>query len=310
MKGRYPPLNSLLVFLAASRVESFTRAAETLCVTRSAVSRQIRTLEDYLGRPLFERDNISLELTPEGMEYANALSLIFSDLNIATSIVMGNSDTAELKISLSATFNVEWLMNRFPEFEERNKEINMTFITHNFDTGRESFDFSDNQAGVAIRLGTGQWENCHADKLLDVYVQLCAAPNLIAGDCFEDIHQLEEYNWLHYSHLPNLWEQWAESAGVPGLKTKRKNIVLDNVTVAQRAAIDGLGILPCYQCLFDNIIDNGSVVPIHDHVMKKSESYYLLSPSNYENQWAVKIFRDWLVAESEQYTQLKLNSSI
>lgn len=304
MKGRYPPLNSLLVFLAASRVKSFTRAAETLCVTRSAVSRQIRTLEDYLGRPLFHRDNISLELTPEGMEYANALSLIFSDLNIATSVVMGNSDTAELKVSLSTTFNVEWLMYRFPKFEEENKEINTTFITHNYDTGNESFDFSGNQSGVSIRLGTGQWENCHVDKLLDVNVKLCAAPNLIGDDNFEDIHQLEEYNWLHYGHLPNLWEQWAKSAGVPELKTKQKNIILDNVTVAQRAAIDGLGILPCYECLSDHIIANGTVVPTHDHVMKKPESYYLICPSNYENQWDVKIFRDWLVAEADRYRTL------
>ncbi len=298
MKGRYPPLNALLVFLTASRVQSFTRAAEALCVTRSAVSRQIKSLEDYVGRPLFLRDNTNLELTPEGMRYANALSLIFSDLKIATGELMGDTDAAELKISLSATFNAAWLMQRFPKFEEQNKEIIPTFMTHGLDTGSEPVDFNSSQMGVAIRLGTGRWENCHVDKLLDIYVNMCASPNLVGDATFEDIRQIEDYNWLHYSHMPNLWEQWANSAGVPGLKTKKKNIVFDNVAVATQAVIDGLGILPCYQCFSEHLLADRRIKVVYDYAMKKPESYYLLCPLNYENQWAVKKFRDWAVDES------------
>ncbi|MFL0797328.1 MAG: LysR family transcriptional regulator [Cellvibrionaceae bacterium] len=304
MKSHYPPLNALLVFLTASRVQSFTRAADALCVTRSAVSRQIKALEDYVGKPLFVRDNTNLELTPEGLRFANALSLIFSNLKIATGELMGDSDAAELRVSLSATFNAAWLMQRFPRFEEQNKEIIPCFITHGYDTGTETTDFNSSQVGVAIRLGTGQWENCHVDKLLDIYVNMCASPSLLGNAPFEDIYQLEDYNWLHYSHLPNLWEQWACSAGVPDLKTKKKNIVFDNVAVATQAVIDGLGILPCYQCFSEHLLADHRIANAYEHSMKKAESYYLLSPLNYENQWAIKKFRDWAVMESSGLASL------
>ncbi len=304
MKGRYPPLNSLLVFLVASRTQSFTRAAETLFVTRSAVSRQIKTLEEYLGKSLFQRDNTDLELTDDGQQYANALSLIFADLKIVTDRVMGESgEERRLNLNLSATFNATWLMKRFPKFEEQYPEITTAFMTNSCDTGKEPVDFGSDKMDVAIRLGTGQWENCHSDKLLDVFVQPCASLNLIGDHDFRNIHQLEEYNWLHYSHLPHLWEQWATSAGSPNLKTKKKNIIIDNVSVATQAAIDGLGVLPIYRSLSEHLLTDRRVVPAHDHVMKKPESYYLLCPVNYENKVAVKIFRDWVVAEAGKFVQ-------
>ncbi len=303
MKGRYPPLNTLLVFLVASRTKSFTRAAETLFVTRSAVSRQIKSLEEFLGKSLFNRDKTHLTLTEEGSQYANALSLIFADLKVSTDQVMGLSNQSEMILNLSATINATWLMARLPGFEKKHPETTVNFITNSCDTGKEPVDFSSEQLDAAIRLGRGQWENCHIDKLFDVFVPPCAAPSLIEHHSFQETPLLDEYNWLHYSHLPDLWAQWATSAGMPGLKTKKKNIVLDNVAVATQAAVDGLGILPLYRTLSKHLLADNRVMPAHDHLMKKTESYYFLCPLNYENKLPVKTFRDWIVFEAEQFVQ-------
>ncbi len=303
MKGRYPPLNALLVFLVASRTQSFTRAAETLFVTRSAVSRQIKTLEEFLGKALFERDKTHLKLTEEGLQYSNALSLIFSDLKISTDQVMGLNNQNALTLNLSATVNATWLMRRLPEFEKKHPETTVDFITNSCDTGKEPVDFSNEKMDAAIRLGRGQWGNCHIDKLFDIFVQPCAAPSLIEDQSFHEPRPLDEYNWLHYSHLPDLWEQWATSAGMPELKTKKKNIVLDNVAVATQAAIDGLGVLPLYRTLSNHLLADRRVMPAHNHLMKKAESYYFLCPPNYEKKPAIKTFRDWIVLEAEQFVQ-------
>ena len=103
MARDYPPLNSLLVFLSAARQLSFTAAAEELFVTRSAVSRQIKLLEDYLGHPLFHRNRSGLTLTEAGVEYANQLAPIFTDLKNATEALRGSAHNNKLKLCLLYT---------------------------------------------------------------------------------------------------------------------------------------------------------------------------------------------------------------
>ncbi len=303
MKGRYPPLNALLVFLVASRTQSFTKAAETLFVTRSAVSRQIKTLEDYLGKPLFERHKASLEMTEEGLQYANSLSLIFADLKVATDTISGRRQRGEMKLTLnlSATFSACWLMNRLVRFEDENPDIAVSFITNSVDIVKEPVVFDDGKIDAAFRLGTGQWDNCHFDKVLDNYVQPVCAPKLIGHRACSNIRNLENYTWLHYKHVPNLWDQWLESAGAPGLKSLKKDVIMDNVAVATQAAVDGVGILPVYRSLADQLIDDGKIIPAHDHMMKKNESYYFVCPKNYEKQPAIRVFREWIVEEAERF---------
>jgi len=299
MSRRLPPLNTLWVFLSAARLLSFSKAAEELFITRSAVSRQIKNLEEYFGFQLFERHKVGLELTEQGVIYANSISNIFADLKVATNTLHYGAQELKLRLGLSATFNSTWLMSRLSKLEEAQSDLTLSFFTNNVDTGSESVDFSGGNMDAAVRLGSGDWSGCHSDKLLDIYVQPVCSPALL-----DELHQkndiasLANYNWMHYGHLSGLWNQWLASAGAPTLETEKRNIVFDNVAVATQAAVDGLGIIPMYRPLADPLINEGKLVVAHEHMMLKKEAYYFVCPESWENDLAVRLFRDWIVEES------------
>ncbi|MEP0176876.1 MAG: LysR substrate-binding domain-containing protein [Paraglaciecola sp.] len=305
MSRHLPPLNTLWVFLTASRLLSFTKAADELFITRSAVSRQIKNLEEHFGFKLFERHKVGLELTEQGVVYANSISNIFADLRVATDTLHHGSEKLKLKLGISATFNSTWLMSRLRKLEEYYPDLTLSFYTNSLDTGKDSVDFSGEHMNAAIRLGTGDWPGCHSEKLLDVYVQPVCAPSLLdAQHDFDDVSSLANYNWLHYDHLSKLWEQWLSKSNQPGLLTDKKNITFDNVAVATQAAVDGLGIIPMYRPLADNLLKEGKLVVAHNHMMLKPETYYFVCPEHFENNPTIKVFRDWLVAESQESQQL------
>lgn len=300
MSKRLPPLNTLWVFLTASRLLSFTKAADELFITRSAVSRQIKNLEEHFGFQLFERHKVGLALTEQGVIYANSISNIFADLKVATNTLHHGSEEMKLKLGISATFNSTWLMSRLCKLEQCHPDLTLSFFTNSFDTGKDSIDFSGENMDAAIRLGVGDWPGCHYDKLVDVYVQPVCSPSLL--DEFhnkDDINELANYNWLHYGHLSKLWSEWLANTSQPGLQTNKKSITLDNVAVATQAAVDGLGIIPMYRPLADPLLKEGKLVLAHNYMMLKKESYYFVCPENYESIPTIKIFRDWLVEESQ-----------
>lgn len=299
MSRRLPPLNTLWVFLAASRSLSFTKAADELFITRSAVSRQIKNLEEHFGFKLFERHKVGLELTEQGIAYANAISNIFADLKVATNELHHGTQELKLRLGISATLNSTWLMSRLCHLEKVHSDLALSFITNNFDTGNESVDFSGENMDAAIRLGNGDWLGCHSDKLFNIYVQPVCSPALL-DELYhsDDINSLANYNWLHYNHLSTLWSQWLSNTSAPSLKTNKRNITFDNVAVATQAAVDGLGIIPMYRPLADPLLQEGKLVVAHDHMMLKKESYYFVCPETYIGDQAISLFRDWIITES------------
>lgn len=298
MSRRLPPLNTLWVFLAASRLLSFTKAADELFITKSAVSRQIKNLEEYFGFQLFERHKVGLELTEQGVKYANSISSIFADLKVATNELHHGSQEMKLKLGISATFNSTWLMSRLHKLEKTHPSLILSFFTNNFDTLNDSTEFSSGNMDAAIRLGRGDWPSCHSDKLIDIYVQPVCAPSLLQ-DINSDVKGLAESNWLHYAHLPNLWSEWLSDTGAPNLTTNKRDIVFDNVAVATQAAVDGLGVIPMYRPLADPLLQEGKLVIANQHMSKKSEAYYFVCPQTYEQDLAIKCFREWIIKESQ-----------
>lgn len=300
MSRRLPPLNTLWVFLAASRLLSFTKAADELFITRSAVSRQIKNLEDHFGFKLFERHKVGLELTEQGVIYANSISSIFADLKVATNILHHGTQEMKLKLGISATVNSTWLMSRLYKLEEIHPDLILSFFTNSFDTEYDSTDFSGENMDAAIRLGNGDWPGCHSDKLIDIYVQPVCSPSLL-DELYDpnEVTSLANYNWLHYNHLSNLWTQWLSNTNAPALKTNKRDIVFDNVAVATQAAVDGLGIIPMYRPLADPLIREGKLVVANEYMALKKESYYFVCPETYESDLAISLFREWIIKESQ-----------
>jgi LysR family glycine cleavage system transcriptional activator len=300
MSRRLPPLNTLWVFLSASRLLSFTKAADELFITKSAVSRQIKNLEEHFGFKLFERHKVGLELTEQGVLYANSISNIFADLKVATNVLHHGTKEMKLKLGISATLNSTWLMSKLYKLEEEHPNLILSFYTNSIDTLEDSVDFSGEHMDAAIRLGKGDWPGCHSDRLIDIHVQPVCSPSLL-DELHDkgDINSIASYNWLHYSHLPNLWEQWLSKTNTPSLKTNKRNIIFDNVAVATQAAVDGLGIIPMYRPLADPLLREGKLVVANEYIALKEESYYFVCPETYESDQAINVFRDWIIKQSQ-----------
>ena len=157
-----PPLNRARVFEVAGRLLSVSKAAEELNVTPAAVSRQIRTLEEFLGTPLFERVHGGLILTPAGARYLSELVPLFSGLRRATSAVLRHSPSGSaLRIRSPATFAVRWLIPRLASFHQLHQNIDVQLTTSS-----EPLDFENNDIDAGIELSDGDRPGMHTQRLI------------------------------------------------------------------------------------------------------------------------------------------------
>ena len=176
MVARLPSLNGLRAFEAAARHLSFTQAASELNVTQTAISHQIRRLEDELGIRLFVRKNRALALTPEAREYLPGIRAAFNDLRLATDRLLRKDDSNVLTVSTLASLAAKWLLPRLSAFQEAHPEIDVRITTS---TGL--VDFNNGDVDAAIRYGRGHWPHARSEWLMaDEMFPVCS-PTLLTG---------------------------------------------------------------------------------------------------------------------------------
>src|SRR4051812_1836415 len=177
MAARLPSLNGLRAFEAAARHLSFTQAAAELNVTQTAISHQIKRLEDELGIPLFVRNNRSLALTPQARDYLPLVRAAFDDLRLATERLVRKDDGKVLTISTLASLAAKWLLPRLTAFQEAHPGIDVRITTS---TGL--VDFKTGDVDAALRYGRGYWPGLCPDWLMANEPFPWCIPALVTGD--------------------------------------------------------------------------------------------------------------------------------
>src|SRR4030088_3591963 len=179
MPRQLPPLNALKAFEAAARSESFTRAAEELCVTQGAVSHQVKALEATLGIKLFNRERQRLVITDAGREYLNVIRDALDRIAAGTERIVQRQNSGVLTVSTSPDFAAKWLVYRLGRFAEAHPGIDLrvSATMHHIDFVREEVD-------VAVRHGDGNWAGLEAVRLCNEQLFPICRPKMIAGlDC-------------------------------------------------------------------------------------------------------------------------------
>src|SRR4030088_3842743 len=161
MTARLPSLNGLRAFEAAARHLSFTNAASERDVTQTAISHQIRRLEQELGIRLFVRQNRALALTPAAKDYLPGVRAAFNDLRLATDRLLRKDDDHVLTVSTLASLAAKWLLPRLTAFQEEHHGIDVRITT-----STSLVDFQRDNVDAAIRYGRGQWPGVRADWLM------------------------------------------------------------------------------------------------------------------------------------------------
>jgi LysR family glycine cleavage system transcriptional activator len=300
MTARLPSLNGLRAFEAAARHLSFTRAALELNVTQTAISHQIKRLEDELGIPLFVRNNRSLALTPQARDYLPLVRAAFDDLRLATERLVRKDGGKVLTISTLASLAAKWLLPRLTAFQEAHPGIDVRITTS---TGL--VDFSNGDVDAALRYGRGHWPGLRAEWLMaDELFPVCS-PALLQGSkplrCPED---LAHHTLLHTSGgYDDDWRLWLTAAGLPAAISKQSGLSFDLIFVTIQAAIDGFGIALGRTSYVQDDIAKGRLVVPFKMALPSDAGFYLVSPEGRTDPPKLRAFRQWVKASAQVKSQ-------
>ena len=296
MTSRLPSLNGLRAFEAAARHLSFTNAATELNVTQTAISHQIRRLEEELGVRLFVRQNRSLTLTAEAREYLPGIRAAFNDLRLATDRLKRKDNDHVLTVSTLASLAAKWLLPRLSNFQQTHPGIDVRITT-----STSLVDFRRDDVDAAIRYGRGNWPGVRADWLMaDELFPVCS-PALLNGDkalrCPED---LANHTLLHSSGgYDDDWRLWLTAAGVASNISKQPGLSFDLILMTVQAAIDGIGIAMGRTSYVQEDIAKGRLVVPFKITLPSDAGFYLVSPEARAEPAKLSAFRQWLLASTQ-----------
>jgi LysR family glycine cleavage system transcriptional activator len=293
MTARLPSLNGLRAFEAAARHLSFTVAASELNVTQTAISHQIRRLEEELGIRLFVRQNRALALTPEARDYLPGVRAAFNDLRLATDRLLRRDDDHVLTVSTLASLAAKWLLPRLATFQESHPGIDVRITT-----SPGLVDFRSGDVDAAIRYGRGHWPGTRAEWLTaDELFPVCS-PALLEDDkplrCPED---LAHHALLHSSGgYDDDWRLWLTAAGLPSNISKQPGLTFDLILLTLQAAIDGSGVAMGRTSYVEADIAKGRLVVPFKVALPADAGFYLVSPETKADPPKLGAFRQWLKA--------------
>jgi LysR family transcriptional regulator, glycine cleavage system transcriptional activator len=312
MTYRLPPLNALRAFEVAARHLSFKHAAEELCVTPTAVSHQIKQLEEFLGLELFHRLTRSLELTPEGEAMLPKVREGLESFAAAVECTRQSLAKDRLVVVSPPSFATRWLVPRLKGFAKTEPKVELHVVSslNAIDSEQsgaarifENVDLREGDSQVAICFGTGSYPGFHVDRILSSgYVAVCS-PKLLEGP-----HPLREpgdvrfHPLIHDDTIANerirpTWAEWLQQAGVAGVDANAGPHFRDS-GLALVAANDGLGIALASKPLAATEVAAGRLVAPFRVFIRQQLSYYLVTPEAVSTRAPVEAFRRWLLAEA------------
>jgi LysR family glycine cleavage system transcriptional activator len=292
-----PNLGTLKSFEAAARLESFSRAADELYVTHSAVSHQIRGLEAELGVALFSRDGKRVALTDAGRRYAAQVRAALIDIAAATDAVRAGDRERRLVISVLSSFAARWITPRLGRFIEQHPEIDIELLSTNTIT-----DFNRDDADVALRFGRGDYPGLFCEPLLDeIYFPACS-PNFNGGNLPRTPAELANVPLLRDDH--DMWTPWFEAAGLEGWKEPRRGVLYQDSSLLLQAAIDGQGVALVRRSLAMHEVINKRLVRLFDIDGPSPWTYWFVCPMPLLETRRVQALREWLAEETARFRAL------
>jgi LysR family glycine cleavage system transcriptional activator len=293
---RLPPSAALRAFAAVARRGSFTSAADELNITQSAVSHQIKHLEDLWEMALFTRGRI-LKLTPEGARLAPIVRDFLLTLEGTLDELRGPDRLERLKVSLTQSFAFRWLLPRLADFKMKNGSID---IWISYTDELVQFDIDDIDAG--IRLGGGAYKNVYSELLLREYIFPVASPALIERlGMPESEADLGRYPLILRSgkDIVPRWEDWFAKVGAGEINIPDGSRYPDTSMTIQ-SAIEGHGVALVRSAHITDELDAGKLIRLTDKVVVSPIAYYFVCLDGTQHWPKISRFRSWLVDQARE----------
>ncbi len=292
MRRRLPSLNALKAFEASARQESFTKAAQELCVTQGAVSQQVKALEDELGVRLFRRERQRLVITEAGKTYLEVVRDAFDRLAMGTERLLQREKSGTLTVTTSPNFAAKWLVHRLRRFSEAHPDIDLRISA-----SMQHIDFAREDIDLAIRHGDGQWPGFHVKQLCTEQLFPVCSPVLLKGrGALRSLRDLKSHTLLHTNSRDD-WAHWLTRAKISSVDTTR-GIVFNQASMAIDAAVDGQGIALARTALASWDLICGRLVRPFPQAFEAPYAFWIVCPKSTADLPKISAFRDWLLKEA------------
>ena len=293
MAERLPPLTSIRYFEATARHLSLTKAAQELHVTHSAISHQIKALEEWLGVPLFRRLNRSIALTEAGQAYVRPVREAFDRLAEASRVLRAREQAGSLTVSVLPSFAARSLVPQLSSFRRLHPDIDVRISASD-----KLVDFAREDVDVAVRTGRGNWPGLRIDRLMRENLFPVCSPQLLAGPPpLREPADLVGMTLLHdYDWPEDMWARWLRLAGVK-VERLKPSLSFNYSSLVLQAAVDGLGVALAQEALVRDDLASGRLVKPFEIDMPGEYGYYVVSPEATADRPKVKAFREWLLNE-------------
>jgi LysR family glycine cleavage system transcriptional activator len=291
MRKGIPNLVALQIFEAAARHESFTRAANELSLTQSAVCRQVASLESRLGVALFLRIKKRIVLTTHGRQYAALVRKNLDRIERDTLELMAQRGVGRiLEIAVVPTLASQWLIPRLPQFRALRPDI-----TVNLSIRTEPFLFSDSPFDAALYFGDSVWPGTQGKLLFreGKVVPVCT-PALLPGGAPVSLDQLTDLPLLHLSTRPDAWRTWFRLNGLEHDVRAVRGARYELFTMLTSAAQAGLGVALLPEILLVDELSSGRLVVPLDKPMTGGSGYYLVAPDEIAHDEPFVALSEWL----------------
>ncbi|MDU8927200.1 transcriptional regulator GcvA [Alisedimentitalea sp. MJ-SS2] len=297
MRNTLPSLTLLHSFEVVARHQSFTRAAEELCLTQSAVSRQIKSLEEALGRPLFRRKHRAIELTIAGRQLFASVSAGLDEINACVARLRNEGDTPQITVAASVAFSYYWLMPRLERFGARFPDIDLRVLATD-----QMVDPRKDDVDVAVLYGENNWQGVEVQHLFGERVYPVCSPGFMT-DHPELVRasDLLDQTLVHLDGGGNIWgavdwRAWLRHQGVT-VPPVRRGIRLNSYPMVLQAAEAGRGVALGWSYVTDPMVEKGRLVCPVGEPLETRNSYYIGASSNRMTDPSVAGFMQWIKDE-------------
>ena len=288
--SQLPPLSALRAFEAVARLGSVVKAAESLNVTHSAISHQLRALEDFLGLSLFLRTGKRLQLSEEGRIYALRIRGALADMQEATQRVLTRPKPNDIVIGVVPSFALNWLLPRLPDFKAQFPQYTVSL--------RAGLGFDDNGLlDMAIRMGAGGWDGMQQVHLMDDQLLLVASPHYQPRP--KSPNDVKTATIIQNPAIP--WASWCQAAGLADWRPTPSYSYNDSNLELEAARL-GHGLALTRSSLLETHFANGTLIQITDVSVPYAYPYWLVWPERSGNSHKIADFTAWISQQAKIYT--------
>jgi len=289
---RLPPLNALRVFDAAARHGSFNRASEELCVTPSAVSHQLKSLEEFLGVELFKREKRTISLTPAGERYLPSVQMALDEVEFATRKLITSPNSNVVNLSVAPAFLTRWLVPRIASFQTRHPEIELRI-----ESSIDYIDFENSDTDMAVYYGKGHWTGIESHLMRNIFLTPVVSPQLLnEKGGIRKPADLANFTLINVTGRNHEWSKILQKLGV-SISSVAHTISFSSTSLAVSAAAEGIGVALADTALLQRETENGRLVAPLDVSLDSHNAFYLVYKENRSITPAMESFREWILEE-------------